>query len=337
MLICRVAIALCLVTVATVPRAVSAEEVYLQFTDLQRGPSGQFISSGLKMPPQDTSLPIVGDAEDDPVSELLRSLDDRGVANGFKGVLYDNRDRAHSALARDIFPRLTHLKYGFELQADYTDYGLAGSIRHNEIVLGNSSTAITGGPLARSLTRLAMTSPALASQSASLYRGNHIYIYPEHRDYDEVDRYPARWPYHVITQGSSGSDQPFLRAIAATLAAFREDTLGFMKKNGLVAPTLEMVLRRSLKQVSTPEDYFEGAAHRPVLEEGELSPQAHGRVCGSTWARGYTSNGKAEGSRRGLLRDCGPRGHGRETARYILRHRTDMARFRANQEHSSFG
>ena len=255
------------------PCALSAEEVYLQFRDLQRARSGQWVSQGLRLPPQNPSLPIVREDEASPSSDLLRSLDARGLANGFDGILYDNRDRGHSALSSELFPRLHHLNYGLELEADNADLGLAGAIIHNEVVFGNSSMAIAGGPLARSLSRLAMTSPRLAQQSSRLYENNGIYIYPEHRDYDEVDRYPARWPYHIISQGSSGSDQPFLRAVGSALAAFRRDTMNFMKERGLVAPTVEMILRRNQKQVVVPDDFFEGAVHRPVIHSSQLRPE----------------------------------------------------------------
>ena len=254
------------------PAALPAGEVFVHFRDLQVVSAGQWTAPGVAPPPTDTSLPIVSGTADDPGAALLRSLDGRGSASGFQDILYDNRDRGHSRLDPELFPRLHHLKYGIELQASSFDYGLAGAIQYPVIVFGNSSTAVTGGPHARSQTRLAMTRPGEAARNAQLYRSNHIYVYPEHRDYDRFDRYPARWPYHIVSQGSSGSDQPVLRAVAATLAAFREDTRAALRERGLVAPTVEMVLRRNLRHVLSVEDYLRGAAHRPVVQKDELRP-----------------------------------------------------------------
>ena len=64
------------------------------------------------------------------------------------------------ALPSGAFPGLARLRYSPELRGD--DFGLALRFRFPAVVLGNSSTAITGGPNARSLTRLAMTEPGLA-------------------------------------------------------------------------------------------------------------------------------------------------------------------------------
>lgn len=49
------------------------------------------------------------------------------------------------------------------------------------------------------------------------FLNNQMYCYPEHNDFDPEhgDVYPANAPFWVISQGSSGSDQPFMEAIAA--------------------------------------------------------------------------------------------------------------------------
>ena len=117
-----------------------------------------------------------------------------------------------------------------------------------------------------------MTSPRMPDQAARQYALNHIYVYPEHRDHDAVDYFPANWPYTLISQGSSGSDRIFLRAIAFTLAAFPKDTFDRMRELGLVAPTVQALLRRNLRQVTVPEDYFTGAAHPAVFYGRDLRP-----------------------------------------------------------------
>lgn len=262
-----------LMSLLCLPARVLAGEVTVRLQDLQQVAPGMQVATGLEIPPTDVSLPIVAATSDTQVATLLRSYDARGLSNSFEGILYDNRDRGHSRLDPKLYPRLHHLKYGDALEQKDADYGLAGMILYPAVVFGNSSTAITGGVEARSLPRLAMTSRLGRELSARLYRNNHIYIYPEHRDFDEVDRFPAHWPYHIVSQGSSGSDRPFMRAIAATLAAFPSDTLDYMKEHGLVAPTLQMILRRNLRPVNQLEHYLAGSAHRPVLNGSEVRPE----------------------------------------------------------------
>jgi hypothetical protein len=253
--------------------ASGAGEVVLHARDLVRLPSGLWQAPALALPDSTPGLPIVGDgASFADAARILRELDAAGAAHGFGGILYDNRDRGHSRLPQNLFPRLSHLVYDLPLQSDGVDYGLAGSVLVPAVVFGNSSTAITGGPAPRSLTRFAMTREGLPGRMARLYEGNHLHVYPEHEDHDATDLFPANWPYTLTSQGSSGSDQPFLEAIAMTLAAFRPETFARLREEGLVAPTLQMILRRSLAGVEDRDDYLSGAAHPVVFDAARLRP-----------------------------------------------------------------
>ena len=138
------------------------------------------------------------------------------------------------------------------------------------MTLGNSSTAITGGALWRSLPRLALTradgtGPLRLWQNAAT---NQLYVHPAHKDYgaDEGDLFPANTPYLLVSHGSSGSDQPFLEAVAMILAAFRPDTKARLVEENLIVPTVQMVFRRSLQNVPSRDDYFSGAAHPAAFE-----------------------------------------------------------------------
>jgi hypothetical protein len=246
-------------------------DVILNDRDLLRLQDG-LRTADLSPPEEDRSLPVVSPAATGEAAVRLRALAAEGLAHGFAGILYDNRDRGHSRLDPTLFPRLAHLAYGFELIADGADYGLAGGILLPAVVFGNSSTAITHGPAPRSLPRFAMTMPEWPQAQARLYTGNHLYLYPEHRDYDAEDRFPANWPYMIVSQGSSGSDLPFLEAIALTLAAFPPDTFAQMQGRGLVAATLQAILRQSLAPVATRADYLSGMAHPVVFDASLLHP-----------------------------------------------------------------
>jgi hypothetical protein len=118
-----------------------------------------------------------------------------------------------------------------------------------------------------------MTTPGWPERQARLHAGNHLYVYPEHRDHDVEDRFPANWPYTVVSQGSSGSDLPFLEAFAMTLAAFPPETFALMRDRGLVASTLQAILRQSLASVSSPEDYLSGLAHPVAFDASLLRPE----------------------------------------------------------------
>lgn len=256
-----------------------AGEILLTKKELVQVQPKLWVAAGLELPAPDETLPIISTQKGVDGGRLLRVLKGKGEINGFAGVLYDNRDRGHSPLEKDLYPGLAHLKYGSELRSAGLDFGLAGRILLPAVVFGNSSAAVTGGATKRSLPRLAMTNPFWRAVTPLLYVNNHIYIYPEHRDYDAEDRFPLNWPYMIISQGSSGSDRRFLNAVALTLAAMTPDTFAFLREKRLVAPTVQMLLRRNLASISTREDYLSGKAHPPAFDgrlvrTGQMMSQA---------------------------------------------------------------
>lgn len=254
------------------PVAARAGTLTLTEGDLVTSGAGPWLALGITLPEQDDTLPVVGASVTDDGATLLRHLHATRDLNGFSGVLYDNRDRGHSGLAAEAFPRLTHLEYAPELRAQQLDYGLAGRILLPAVVFGNSSTALTAGAIARSQTRLAMTTPEGPRTCALLYENNHLYVYPEHRDHDAADLFPANWTCTLTSQGSSGSDRAFLRAIAMTLAAFPSDTFAALRDRRLVAPTLQMILRKGVAAAAGREGYLSGAAHPVVFDGARLRP-----------------------------------------------------------------
>ena len=196
------------------------------------------------------------------LAELLRA----GSA-GHAGDLYDNRDRGHSRIGRKRYPRLTATAYAEPLRARSLDYGLNHRVRFDAITFGNSSTALTGR-LWRSQPRWALTSPERIARVSALYNANHLYVYPEHRDHDSDrgDMFPAPVPQLVVSQGSSGSDRRFLHAIAHVLQAFRPETKAALAERGLVAPTLQMLLRRTMRDAPDEAAYLSPAAHAVALD-----------------------------------------------------------------------
>lgn len=213
----------------------------------------------------------------------LQTLAARGKAAGNVGDLYDNRDDGHSQLSRRTNrTQMSHVVYSPEARTAGLHYGLNTQLLFDAIVIGNSSTALTGA-FWRSQPRAALTSPDGAAQLAQLYDANHIYVFPEHLDHDprtpteeeaakgakpgHGDLFPANTPYLLISQGSSGSDRPILEALRAILAAFPPDVKQALKERNLVAPTVQQIFRRSQSGILTDEDYLSPRAH-PVVFDG---------------------------------------------------------------------
>lgn len=234
-------------------------------------PARSRFAAGFDFPPSPPRRRLLNaKAEEGWEGRLLLGLRNRGAAAGLFGDLYDNRDRGHSKLDRRDYPELAFIEYAPAAQAAGLDYGLNALLHFDAPVIGNSSTALTGGPFWRSLVRAALTDPERAAQMAALAAENHLYVYPEHRDHDrdQGDLFPVNTPYVLISQGSSRSDQPLLRAAAAIYAAYRPDTKAFLRERGLLVPMTQRIFRRNLAGVESESDYLGPKAH-PSVFRGE--------------------------------------------------------------------
>jgi len=211
----------------------------------------------------------------EPAALLLNQWYAEGTAAGNWGDLYDNRDTDHSNLTYLHYPQLSRIEYTDAAKQLGLHHGLQTRFFFNGVTFGNSSTAITSGPLSRSQPRLALFDPHSVAVLVAQYVNGHLYVYPEHRDHDAErgDLYPANTPYFIISQGSSGSDKAFLRAVANTLAAFRPEVKELLIRNHMLMPTVQMILRRSNKQVIRPQDYLTGHAHPSAFDATQLDMQ----------------------------------------------------------------
>jgi hypothetical protein len=207
--------------------------------------------------------------------DLLREHGRRGRAAGNHGDLYDNRDRGHSALDLTGFPQVTRIVYADAAQAADVDFGLNDRLLFDRVTFGNSSTALTSGPHWRSLPRHALTRPD-GTGPMRLWQNwstNHLYIYPAHQDYgrEPGDLFPANTPYALVSIGSSGSDRPFLEAVAMILAGFKPATKARLIEERMVVPTVQFVFRRSLQNVRSREAYFSNAAHPAAFDARSIN------------------------------------------------------------------
>ncbi|MGE3539113.1 MAG: hypothetical protein AB7N91_17000 [Candidatus Tectimicrobiota bacterium] len=228
--------------------------------------------SGTTQPPAGEPPEVPITTEQSKVGALLRAWAAEGTAAGNISDWYDNRDRGHSELTLALWPQLQKVSYTDAERQRQADWASQGRVLPF-VVFGNSSTAASvkaGGSNARQLYTHPLGIPLLAQQ----YRHNNLYIYPEHVDHDPGhngrpgygDLYPTNTPYLLISQGSSGSDQPFMRAIAFTLAAFRPEVKHKLAATGTLMPTLQMILRTCNSHLSHPQEYLTGKAHPTVFE-----------------------------------------------------------------------
>lgn len=217
---------------------------------------------------------VLGRQGGDAAYDRLRDLVREGRAAGNGGDLYDNRDRGHSLLPPGNHPQVSAIRYGPAARAADIDYGLNDRLLFDRPTFGNSSTALTAGPLWRSLPRYALTRADGAGpwRLWQAYAANQIYVYPSHKDVtpEQGDLFPANTPYMIVSEGSSGSDQPFLEAVAMILASFRPDTKARLVEDGLLAPTVQFVFRRSLRSVLSRDDYMSGVAHPSAFSPYEI-------------------------------------------------------------------
>lgn len=235
-----------------------------------------------EFPPGDPRAEI--STQPGPVGDLLRQWRKEGTAAGLHGVLYDNHDEDHSNMHYEWFPELTRVEYcDSAKRARAGIHGLGELHRglqviflHNAPVIGNASVAQTQGPFWRSMPRLALANAVTATLLADQYVNNMLYFYPEHRDHDpETDKghgdvFPANVPYLITSQGSSGSDQAFMDAVASTIAAFRPETQRFLIEKRLLMPTVQLIFRRCRKPVAGRAEYLSGIAHPPVFDAATL-------------------------------------------------------------------
>lgn len=212
--------------------------------------------------------------------DLLRQWAKEGSAAGNHGDVYDNHDMDHSNMSYASFPQLTRVEFDESFKKRGLHHGLQHQLLYNAVTIGNSSTALVNGPFWRCQGRNALTLSSAGGRLYLQYRSNHLYFYPEHRDYDpghngaggkgHGDVLPANHPYILLSQGSSGSDRVFMDAVAATLAAFQPETKRRLAEKGLLMPGVQMIFRMSNRQVQKPADYLTGAAHPPVFDGKEV-------------------------------------------------------------------
>ena len=209
----------------------------------------------------------------DKVGQLLRKWYAEGTAAGLAGDYYDNHDHDHSNMNYAAFPQLTRIEYSADAKKHRVSRGLQTRMLFNGVTIGNASVANVRKPFWRSMTRQFMSDAISTQLVYSQYINNHIYFYPEHRDFDPKpygDTFPANTPYVITSLGSSHSDKPFMEAVACTIAAFRPEVKTKLVRNGQLMSAVQMIFRYCNKNIQSDVRYLSGRAHPAVFDSSQL-------------------------------------------------------------------
>ena len=186
-------------------------------------------------------------------------------SGGNLGDLYMNRDGGHSPLNAEAFPGLTVVGLDAEGRSRGMDIAIP-NILFPYPVFGNCSRAFTAGPYWRSIPRSLMTTEASSlNRMFRLYLANQTWVFPSNADTAPVgtngDVFASITPYWIATAGRSYSDLPYLRGALEASRSFAPETKAALVQNGMLAPTIQSLIRRSLKGVTNEVDYLSAKAH----------------------------------------------------------------------------
>ena len=186
-------------------------------------------------------------------------------AGGNTGDLYMNRDGGHSVLVVTNYPGLTAVSLDREGRSRGIDLN-APNILFPYPVFGNCSRALLGTPLWRSIPRALLTMDAARlGRMSKLYLSNQTWVFPSNADTAPVgtngDVFASLSPYWITTAGRSWSDLPYLRAALEASRAFQPDVKAEIVRRGLLAPTIQTLMRKSLAGVESEADYLTPRAH----------------------------------------------------------------------------
>ena len=197
------------------------------------------------------------------------------------GDLYVNRDAFHSPNGREAvdaflaeYPGLTCVTLDQDGRARGMDLDFPNAL-YPYPVFGNCSRARVGDQYWRSLPRAMLTGEAVRLKTmARLYLSNQIWVFPSNADTAPVgtngDVFASIAPYWLTTAGRSWSDLPYLRAALEASRTLPAETKKSAVARGLLAPTIQTLIRKSLKGVENESDYLTSKAHPTALPPNGL-------------------------------------------------------------------
>ena len=188
-----------------------------------------------------------------------------GRLDAWTGDLYMNRDGGHSPMKVSDFPGLTEVKFDSEGRTRGLDLN-APNVLYPYPTFGNCSMAIVNPTYWRSIPRALMTTEARQLKTMEkLYLSNQFWVFPSNADTLPVgtngDVFASIAPYWLTTAGRSYSDKPYVRAALLASAALKKDVKNEVVRRHLLAPTIQMLIRKSLVAVTSEADYLSFKAH----------------------------------------------------------------------------
>ena len=171
-------------------------------------------------------------------------------------IWHENRDQGHT-------------NYGVHFDNIIQSTGF--SLNTNEfypgsIVLANSSTASAPTESTGSQTRSIDDIELYWYFAQRQWREGYMFFCPEHMDYDARDWFKINNPYHVVSQGSSGSEGEELLRCLAIIKAIRPEVLQWMIDNKRVGDILTYLMRSN--QFG---GYLDPLVHLPVVNNWSAS------------------------------------------------------------------
>jgi len=192
----------------------------------------------------------------------------------YVGDLYMNRDAGHSSIVVTNFPGLTSVRLDQEGRNRRLDITFPNVLLPYPAFV-NSSMAFTVGPYWRSLSRALTTiESARLGALVKMYLSNQVFVTPSNLDTAPLgtngDVFASITPYWLTTAGRSWSDRPYLVAALETSRAFPRETKARLVHDGLLAPTIQTLMRKSLRGVTDEAAYLTPLAHPTALPPNGL-------------------------------------------------------------------
>ena len=221
-----------------------------------------------------------------PCAELVRPWLEHGEAAGTAGWLYVNRDEDLADARFERFPLLTPVVYGEAAQATQAHKGAANGLFSTGLspipTVGNASLLSLRPPFWASIPRALSMESAPMMTAWRLAAANQLYVYdatPDMNVRSFGDLLTANHPAWVLSADLSGEEKLDARAaqrnltelILAAVAAMTPETQRMMLRKGLLAPTVQRLLRQSLKGAP---DYLSAAAHPAAFDPRQIDAEA---------------------------------------------------------------
>lgn len=194
------------------------------------------------------------------------------LKGGNAGDLYVNRDSRHSAISLNPFPGLVEVRLDEDGRRHRADRSLPNMFFPRP-VFGNASLAMTQGPAWRSLSRALLTTERRQlPKMMRFYLSNQIWVFPSNADTPPIgtngDVFASIAPYWLTTAGRSWSDLPYLSAALVASGAMAPEVKDEVVRRGLLSPTIQTLLRKTLRGIADESDYLSPKAHPTALPPG---------------------------------------------------------------------